>query len=312
MDAGTLLAGRYLLVRLVGAGGMGQVWEAHDEKLHRSVAVKMITEFASGVSSSLRDRLKREAQSAAGLDSPYIATVYDYCDDSDVDYVVMELVAGTTLREVVEQGGPQPPEKVAQWGGQICQALGHVHHGGVYHRDLKPQNLMLTGDDTIKLIDFGLAAYADPGNHTRLTPPGVLLGTPAYMSPEQARGEAIDERSDLYSLGCVFYYLLTGRPPFMRDTSTDVLVAHMRDRARPPSTHRLGLDEGWDDLVLGLLVKNRDARRPGKALNVLESLSRLASGRGSGSTPRTSVSATALVRPYMERTVFGGTSASSL
>ena len=223
---------------------MGTVWRAHDQNLNRTVAIKVITNLAEAPEASAR--LRREAQSAARLTSPHIATVYDHGHDSDedTDYVVMELVPGKTLRQVVAENGPQPPGVVALWGAQICQALTEAHGRGVYHRDLKPHNVMLTPQGTVKLVDFGIAAYAEAADYTRITASGALIGTPAYLAPEQAQGQLVDHRSDLYSLGCTLYELLTGQTPFS-GTTFKVLLDHLNTPAVPPSEHRPELGEPW-------------------------------------------------------------------
>ncbi|MFE4969080.1 protein kinase [Streptomyces sp. NPDC056660] len=260
------LGGRYRLIEVLGRGAMGTVWKAHDENLDRTVAIKTITSLAEAPEASAR--LRREARSAASLANQHIAAVYDYGRDTDVDtdYVVMEMIAGSNLRQVVSESGSQSPETVARWGVQICQALAEAHSKGVYHRDLKPHNVMLTPDGNVKLVDFGIAAYAEADDYTRITLSGAMVGTPAYISPEQAQGQRIDHRSDLYSLGCALYELLTGRAPFTGPPMA-VLLSHVKTEPMPPSTHRSELSLAWDALVLDLLAKIPE-ERPASAASV--------------------------------------------
>ncbi|MBT1092528.1 protein kinase [Streptomyces sp. Tu102] len=266
------LGGRYKLIKVLGKGAMGTVWNAHDQNLDRPVAIKVISNLAEAPEASAR--LRREARSAARLTSPHIATVYDHGHDSveDTDYVVMELVPGKTLRQVVAENGPQQPCVVARWGVQICQALTEAHGRGVWHRDLKPHNVMLTPNGTVKLVDFGIAAYAEAADYTRITASGAVIGTPAYLSPEQAQGQLVDHRSDLYSLGCTLYELLTGQTPFS-GTTFKVLLDHLNTSPAPPSEHQPDL-EPWDGLVLSLLAKNPETR-PTNAASVAQRLEAL-------------------------------------
>ncbi|WP_416478270.1 protein kinase domain-containing protein [Streptomyces sp. LKA04] len=252
------LGGRYQLIEVLGKGAMGTVWRAYDQNLDRPVAVKVITNLAEASEASAR--LRREARSAARLSSPHIAAVYDHGHDSDedIDYVVMELVLGKTLHQVVVESGPQQQRVVASWGVQICQALTEAHGRGVCHRDLKPHNVMLSPQGAIKLVDFGIAAYAEAADYTRITASGAVVGTPAYLSPEQAQGKSVDHRSDLYSLGCTLYELLTGQTPFS-GTTFKVLLDHLNTSPMPPSEHRPEL-EPWDGLVLRLLAKDPETR----------------------------------------------------
>ncbi|MFI0411539.1 protein kinase [Actinomadura sp. 3N508] len=257
--AAEVLGDRYRLDELVGSGGMGQVWKAHDQTLDRTVAVKVIAGLNEAPEAAAR--LRREARTAAKLVSPHIAAVYDYGRDkaANRDYVVTEFVPGTDIGALVKRRGPQDPADVAAWGLQICDALTEAHEAGVYHRDLKPQNIMLMPRGTIKLVDFGIAAYAEAADYTRITASGMVIGTPAYMSPEQVEDKDIDQRSDLYSLGCTFFELLTGRVPFEGKAVT-VLLDHVRTAPPRPSSVHPGVPENWDTIVLVLLSKNRSSR----------------------------------------------------
>ncbi|MBO2458796.1 protein kinase domain-containing protein [Actinomadura violacea] len=253
--AAEVLGNRYRLDEPVGAGGMGQVWRAYDQTLDRVVAVKVIAGLNAAPEAAAR--LRREARAAAKLTGPHVAAVHDYGrdDTANRDYIVTEFITGTDLGSRVRDHGPQDPADVARWGVQICDALIEAHEAGVYHRDLKPQNVMLTARGAIKLVDFGIAAYAEAADYTRITASGVVIGTPAYMSPEQVEDRDVDHRSDLYSLGCTLFELLTGRQPFMGKVVT-VLLDHVRTPPPAPSSIRAGLPDFWDEVVSVLLAKD--------------------------------------------------------
>ncbi|GGM53917.1 hypothetical protein GCM10011608_43580 [Micromonospora sonchi] len=264
---------RYRLIELVGEGGMGQLWRAHDETLDRHVAVKLISNLSEAPEAAAR--LRREARSAARLISPHLAIVLDYGRDARTsrDYVVSEFVPGLNLHQIIRKSGPQEPKQVARWAVQICTALDVVHGAGVYHRDLKPHNVMLTADGLIKLVDFGIAAYAEASDYTRITMSGSIVGSPAYMSPEQVLNAPIDHRSDFYSLGCTLYELLTGRAPFA-GTLPAVLLAHAHTPAPAPSLIRAGISQQWDDIILTLLAKD-PLQRPQSSVALRQKLEAL-------------------------------------
>lgn len=261
--AAEVLGNRYRLDEPIGAGGMGRVWKACDQRLDRIVAVKVIAGL-NNAPEALR-RLRREARTAAKLASPHIAAVYDYGhdDDTNLDYVVTEFISGEDLGSIIKKHGPQDAKDVAVWGIQVCEALTEAHTSGVYHRDLKPQNIMLTARGTIKLVDFGVAAYAEAEDYTRITATGVVVGSPAYMSPEQVEDRDVDQRSDLYSLGCTFFELLTGRPPF-QGKAVSVFLDHVRTPPPKMGSVRAGVSPQWEGLVATLLKKD-PVHRPGRA-----------------------------------------------
>ncbi|MEU1037989.1 serine/threonine-protein kinase [Streptomyces sp. NPDC005907] len=291
-DEDRLLDGRYRLAGRIGAGGMGEVWRAHDEHLRRPVAVKLVTALGHDRDPTVAARFVREARAAARLSSPYIVTVYELgAARTDggvtVPYLVMELVDGRPLDRLIHgpEGLPALAD-VARWTGQMCRALSTAHSAGVVHRDVKPANVLVTAGDTsdaedgsVKVLDFGIARFLDgTGAPTVLTAAGSLVGTPAYMSPEQARGDVpVDGRGDLYSLGCVLHELLTGRPPFEASAWHVLLRRHLDESAPPPSRLRAGLPHGWDELVLALLAKD-PADRPRTATEVRDRLAALAAG----------------------------------
>lgn len=294
-----MLDGRYRLVRRIGAGGMGEVWRAHDEHLHREVAVKLVKQFGPVEDPVVAARFVREARAVARLSSPHIVTVYELGTGSvdggpPVPYLVMELLDGRRLDRIVRAGaGPPALDDVARWGGQMCKALDTAHAAEVVHRDMKSANVLVTGgdpadpdDSVVKVLDFGIARVLDAtGAQSALTVTGSLVGTPAYMSPEQARGDAhVDWRTDLYSLGCVLYELVTGRLPFEAQAWHVLLLKHMNEPPVPPSRLRAELPSGWDELILDLLAKDAEAR-PGSAGEVRDRLAALGNGKAAAPTP---------------------------
>jgi serine/threonine-protein kinase len=280
--------GAYNLVELLGQGGMGQVWRAEHRQLARPAAIKIIRpDHKSGDHSDvLRRRFEREARATARLESIHTIEVYDYGSIADGSfYYVMELLDGIDLDTLVRDHGPQPSERVASIMFQACSSLEEAHDAGLLHRDVKPANLFLcrkgTEVDVVKVLDFGLVKSAESSNTTpvhfatKLTAEGMTSGTPAYMAPEAATGRKdVDSRSDLYSLGCVAYFLLTGEPVF-GGNPMKVLLAHVHD-APPPPAERLGVDvhPGLSKLVMRCLAKQR-GDRPASARAVADELATL-------------------------------------
>ncbi|HET7328820.1 MAG TPA: Stk1 family PASTA domain-containing Ser/Thr kinase [Nocardioidaceae bacterium] len=235
------VGGRYELSGLLGRGGMAEVRAGHDTRLGRRVAVKRLrTDLASDP--TFQARFRREAQSAASLNHPAIVAVYDTGDEEAPDgsglripYIVMEYVEGRTLREILREGRKILPERAMEITAGVLAALDYSHRAGIIHRDIKPANVMLTPSGEIKVMDFGIArAIAD--SSATMTQTAAVVGTAQYLSPEQARGEQVDARSDIYSTGCLFYELLTGRPPFVGDSPVAVAYQHVREDAPPPSS----------------------------------------------------------------------------
>ncbi|GAB3408010.1 serine/threonine-protein kinase [Flindersiella endophytica] len=249
---------RYRLQELLSRGGMGEVWRAEDEVLDRPVAVKLLYEDLDA--SPDRERFLREARAAARLAHPNIVATHDVGEWDGRPYLVMEFLQGRTLAEELEEHGPFPIEAVRELGAQVAAALEGAHEAGIVHRDLKPANLILTSDGELKLIDFGLAWLLDESSE-RLTPAHTAMGTVTHLAPELAIGGAVDERSDLYSLGCVLYELACGRPPFQGSMAA-IVLGHVQDEPDPPSTLRPDIPADLESLILHLLAKEPEHRPP--------------------------------------------------
>ncbi|SNX55793.1 serine/threonine-protein kinase [Streptomyces sp. TLI_55] len=249
-----LLAGRYQLQELLGRGAMGEVWRASDEVLGRLVAVKLLrAEEAADA-----ERFRLEAQTAARLNHPNVVGMYDFGSHHDQLYLVMELVDGWSLAQERSLRGVLPPTEAAAIAAQAAAGLAAAHQQGVIHRDIKPANLMLATDRTVKVADFGIARFA--AADSTLTATGKILGTADYLAPERALGRPAQPASDVYSLGCVLYELLTGRPPFSGGTSLSVVQQHVSAAPPPPSRLRTEIPQPLSDLVLHLLAKDPASR----------------------------------------------------
>ncbi|MFF3914340.1 protein kinase [Streptomyces sp. NPDC001852] len=262
MDRLRHLGGRYRLEHVLGHGGMAEVWLAYDLLLFRRVAVKTLRpELAADAEHWARFR--REVVSTALLGHPSVVAVYDAGEDTIdgrlVPYLVMEYVKGTTLLQLVCEAPAVEPEHALELTAGVLEALDHAHSHGIVHRDIKPANVMLSDEGTVKVTDFGIARSVDRAG-TTLTRTSVVVGTAEYLSPEQARGEQVDVRTDLYSTGCLLYELLTGRPPFTGDTPLAVAMKHLSEPPVPPSAHAPRLPAAYDTLVLRALAKDRADR----------------------------------------------------
>ena len=261
---GTLLGGRYELDQIIGRGGMAEVWRARDTRLERDVAVKRLRiDLASDP--TFQARFRREAQSAAGLNHPNIVAVYDTGEELDpssqvsVPYIVMELVEGVTLRDVLRDGRKILPERALEFTAGVLDGLDYSHRAGIIHRDIKPANVMLTPAGAVKVMDFGIArAVADTS--ATMTQTAAVIGTAQYLSPEQARGEKVDHRSDIYSVGCLLYELLVSEPPFKGDSPVSVAYQHVREAPVPPSQLDPEVTPGMDAVTLKALAKSADDR----------------------------------------------------
>jgi Flp pilus assembly protein TadD/TolB-like protein len=280
--------GRYELATCIGAGGMGEVWRAHDQELHRDVAVKFLPErFA--VDSLRLGRFAQEARAASSLNHPNIVTIHDFGETAGMPYIVMELVQGHTLREMVTDGRALPVRRILEIGAQMADGLAKAHAAGIVHRDLKPENVMVTDDGFVKLLDFGLAKLrADasgerpewfdtaaptwPESPSPQTAAGVVLGTVGYMSPEQARGRAVDYRGDQFTLGAILYELATGRPAFRRETGAQTLAAIIEDPPEPIASLNPNVPAPVRWLVEGRCLAKEPAERYASTLDLARDL----------------------------------------
>jgi len=275
--------GSYELVERIGEGGMGEVWKAKHHLLARPAAIKLIRTDVLGSHRQLRDvmirRFEREAQDTATLGSTHTIDVYDFGVTEEGDfYYVMELLTGFSLDRFVKDFGPMEPPRVVHVLRQVCHSLGEAHERGLIHRDIKPANIFLCrlgpDDDFVKVLDFGLVTHVQtPYSGAMLTEQGVTVGTPAYMAPEVALGKSgIDGRADIYSLGCVAYYLLTGNSVFSGETPVATVLAHVKDNPLPPSLRsEFDIPASLDELILGCLAKD-PASRPATTASLSQRL----------------------------------------
>ena len=282
-----LLGQRYRLGEVIGRGGMAEVRHGSDIRLGRDVAVKVLREDLAR-DPLFRARFRREAQSAASLDAPTVVAVYDTGeDDRGVPWIVMEFVDGRTLRDILTTEGRLLPERALEVTADVCSALDVAHAAGMVHRDIKPANVMLTSRGEVKVMDFGIAQAA-AGAESTMTQTAAVIGTAAYLSPEQARGEHVDARSDLYSTGCLLYELVTGVPPFVGDSPVAVAYQHVRENPVPPSEYDPSLlpsmAQTLDAVILKAMAKN-PANRYQSADEMREDLLRALSGQPVLATP---------------------------
>ena len=274
-----LLGGRYELDGVVGRGGMAEVYRARDIRLDRIVAVKTLREDLAR-DQTFQARFRREAQSAASLNHPSIVAVYDTGEDmagpQHVPYIVMEYVDGRTLRELLRDDRRLLPERALEITDGVLRALDYSHRNGIVHRDIKPGNVMLTRGAEVKVMDFGIARAVSDAQAT-MTQTAQVIGTAQYLSPEQARGERVDARSDLYSTGCLLYELLTGRPPFTGDSPVAIAYQHVRENPIPPSRVDPEIPAWADSIVLKAMAKD-PAERYQSAAEMRTDIQRALSG----------------------------------
>lgn len=269
----TRIGDRYALGAPLGRGAMGEVWDGYDQRLDRRVAVKLIRRDRLPDEADyerFRQRFLREAKLAAKLDHPCVPTVYDAGVQDGVAFQVMQLITGHDVADVLAERGPLPISWMAAIGAQVCSVLAAAHAVSLVHRDLKPRNLMLCPDGSVKVLDFGIAVVVDSVDFTRLTSTGQTMGTPAYMSPEQASGGEVGPATDLYALGCVLYELLTGAPPFVADLPLAVASQHLHAEPRPLRKARPDVPVPLAELVNQLLAKT-----PGERPSATEVYNRL-------------------------------------
>ncbi|TDD23776.1 Stk1 family PASTA domain-containing Ser/Thr kinase [Kribbella turkmenica] len=300
-----LVGGRYEEGEPLGRGGMADVRKGVDNRLGRAVAIKRLrVDLASDA--TFQARFRREAQSAASLNHPTIVSVYDTGEEPDpngsgitIPYIVMELVTGKTLRDLIREGRKIMPERALEITSGVLEALDYSHRAGIVHRDIKPGNVMLTPQGQVKVMDFGIArAVADTSS--TMTQTAAVIGTAQYLSPEQARGETVDARSDLYSTGCLLYELLTGRPPFVGESPVSVAYQHVREQALPPSSFDPDIPPEVDAVVLKALAKSREERYQ-SAAEMRQDIHRVLAGQ-QVTAPMAAVAETRALAPTVAQT----------
>nr|WP_279580157.1 Stk1 family PASTA domain-containing Ser/Thr kinase [Fodinicola feengrottensis] len=287
MTEARLLGGRYQLGEILGYGGMAEVHRGNDQRLGRDVAVKVLRADLAR-DQGFQARFRREAQNAASLNHPSIVAVYDTGEETSADgvplpFIVMEYVEGRTLKEVLADEGRLQPERAMEITADVCSALDFSHRNGIVHRDIKPANVMLTTTGAVKVMDFGIARAVAGGTST-MTQTSAVIGTAQYLSPEQARGETVDARSDVYSTGCLLYELLVGHPPFTGDSPVAVAYQHVRENPIPPGQLNPDVTPDVDAIVLKAMAKN-PANRYQSGAEMRSDLLRAAAGRPVSATP---------------------------
>ncbi len=251
----TLFDGRYRIVRKLGAGGMADVYLAEDQELGRRVAIKILDDRHAN-DEQFVERFRREAKNAAALNHPNIVSIYDRGEAEETYYIAMEYLDGRSLKELIVGHGPAPANVAIEYARQILSALRFAHRHGIVHRDIKPHNVLVDREGRVKVTDFGIARAGT----SQMTEAGSIVGTAQYLSPEQARGGEVDQRSDLYSLGVVLYELLTGRTPFDGDTPVEIAMKHLSTTPEPPSELRHDLPHDLDMIAMRALAKDPDER----------------------------------------------------
>lgn len=257
----TTVDGRYQVLARIAAGGMGEVYRAHDPVLNREIALKILHPSLAGDEGFI-DRFRREARAAGMLSHPNIVGVHDWGQAGDVYFMVMEYIRGSNLRALLSRAGPLPPAQAAEIVSQVLAALGHAHVQGIVHRDVKPENVLITREGVVKVADFGLARALAESRVTHA--PGTVTGTVQYLAPEQIQGEPADPKTDLYATGIVLYELLVGRVPFTGETSVAIAYKHLRERVPPPSRSNPMVPTSLDRVVASATEKDR-ARRAADA-----------------------------------------------
>ena len=247
--------GRYRIIRKLGAGGMANVYLAEDQELGRRVAIKILDDRHSQ-DEQFVERFRREAKNAAGLSHPNIVSIYDRGEAEGTYYIAMEYLAGRTLKELMVSRGPTPIGIAIDYTRQILAGLGFAHRNGIVHRDIKPHNVVVDADGRLKVTDFGIAR----SGASQMTEAGSIIGTAQYLSPEQARGAPVDQRSDVYSVGIVLYEMLTGKVPFTGDTPLEIAMKHLSEVPVPPSELRDDVPEDLDLIALRALAKDPEDR----------------------------------------------------
>jgi serine/threonine protein kinase len=285
---GTFFDGRYQVVRKLGAGGMANVYLAEDQELGRGVAIKILNDRHAN-DEQFVERFRREAKNAAALSHPNIVSIYDRGEAEGTYYIAMEYLDGRTLKELIVQRGPAPVTVSVEYARQVLSALRFAHRHGIVHRDIKPHNVLVDAEGRVKVTDFGIAR----AGASQMTEAGSIVGTAQYLSPEQARGGDVDQRSDLYSLGVVLYELITGTLPFNGDTPVEIAMKHLSTVPEPPSERRPDIPRDLDLIVMRALAKDPDDRYA-SAEEMDADLERFL--RGASVSPLTEESATQIMR----------------
>jgi serine/threonine-protein kinase len=252
LEPGSTLGDRFRVDRPLGAGGMGAVYLAHDQKLDEPVALKVIAGIGL-LDPAAAERLRREASAARKISHANVVRLHDLGEADGVLFLSMEFVNGQSLRDLLQRHGTLSLVQVREVAAQMCDGLQAAHDVGVIHRDLKPANVLLDEHQRVKIIDFGLARLP---HLEGMTTTGMIVGTPEYMAPEQIRGGAVDGRTDLYALGALLYHMLCGRPPFTGENPIAVSLSHAQDPVPPPTTLRRDLPPAWEELLLRALAKD--------------------------------------------------------
>jgi beta-lactam-binding protein with PASTA domain/tRNA A-37 threonylcarbamoyl transferase component Bud32 len=300
----TLFDGRYRIVRKIGAGGMANVYLAEDQELGRRVAIKILNDRHAN-DEQFVERFRREAKNAAALSHPNIVSIYDRGEAEGTYYIAMEFLDGRSLKELIVGRGPAPVNVAVEYARQILSALRFAHRHGIVHRDIKPHNVLVDGEGRVKVTDFGIAR----AGASQMTEAGSIVGTAQYLSPEQARGANVDQRSDLYSLGVVLYELLTGESPFDGDTPVEIAMKHLSQPPEPPSAHRSDLPHELDQVVMRALAKNPEDRYQ-SAEEMDADLERVS--RGAAVSPETEEQATRIIGGAALEAATAGTAATMI
>jgi hypothetical protein len=256
VEPGARLAGRFVVERLLGAGGMGAVYLAHDEQLDELVALKLIA-GAAMLDPAAAERFRREASAARRISHSNVVRIHDIGEEQGMLFLSMEYIGGMSLAELIQRHGTLPLGQLRGILVQLCQGLDAAHKAGVVHRDLKPANVLIDENQQVKIIDFGLARLA---HIEGMTATGLILGTPEYMAPEQIRGRAVDARTDIYALGAMIYHALVGRPPFSGDSPISIGFAHCQEPLTPPHLAKAEVPEAWSLVVVRAMAKDPASR----------------------------------------------------
>src|SRR3954465_4344487 len=252
---GSVFDGRYRIERKLGAGGMGAVYLAEDQGLGRRVAIKILND-RHAADDSFIERFRREAKNAAGLSHPNIVSIYDRGEAEGTYYIAMEYLDGRSLKELIVGRGPAPIKTAIDYARQTLAAVGFAHRQGIVHRDIKPHNVIVNPEGRLKVTDFGIAR----SGASQMTEAGSIIGTAQYLSPEQARGAHVDQRSDIYSVGVVLYEMLTGEVPFGGDTPVEIAMKHLSNVPSAPSDLNPTVPHDLDAIVLRALAKDPGGR----------------------------------------------------